>query len=72
MTGFATPVVGDVAVTCPHPVSSSTRFSLSDARKVERAAEAYRKIKEDKYDGPCTFNGLKFVPLIFESTGRMS
>jgi hypothetical protein len=25
----------------------------------------------DKYNGPCDANGFKFVPLIFESTGRI-
>jgi hypothetical protein len=46
-------------------------YYYTDARKVGRAAEMYRKSKADKYDGPCAANGLKFVPLIFESTGRM-
>jgi hypothetical protein len=69
--GSNTPIAGDACVTCPVPIASTTPLPLSAARKPGRSAEVSRKIKEHKYNGPCAANGLEFVPLIFESTGRI-
>jgi hypothetical protein len=69
--GYSKKVVGDVAVTCPVPVSANTNLTLNQARKVGRAAELSRHNKENKYDGTCNNNGFEFKSLIFESTGRI-
>ena len=47
-------------------------LSLSEAEQNFRAADrACVRRKKKKYDAICAQNGLKFLPIIFESAGKM-
>ena len=59
-----------------HPLpgpNAKHKLTLSEAKQNLRAADGacVKKKKKKKYDNICAQNGLKFLPIIFESTGKM-
>jgi len=64
-------VVADVSVTHPIPISSSTVLSRNAALQPCRAAEKARRRKIAKYSTVSDANNLEFLPIIFETTGKM-
>ena len=65
-------VVADVSVTHPIPISSSTVLSRNAALQPCRAAEKARRRKIAKYSTVSDANNLEFLPIIFETTGKMN
>ena len=67
------PLILDVSVTDPVPGSTSGQLHISDAaaKVPDRAAEQAFKDKNTKYLQIAHDNGLSFLPIIFESTGRV-
>ncbi len=64
-------VICDVSITCPVPGSEEGNLSKNSALQVGRAAEAAKRMKVSKYGELAAGSQLEFLPLIFESTGRM-
>ena len=59
--------------TVVHPLAgpnSKHKLSLIEAKQNLRAADKACERKKKKYDVICAQNGLKFLPIIFESTGK--
>ncbi len=67
------PLILDVSITDPVPGSTSGQLHISDAaaKVPDRAAEQAFKDKNTKYLQIAHDNGLSFLPIIFESTGRV-
>jgi hypothetical protein len=55
----------------PGPNSEKNTISFTDAKLNMRAANIASIKKKRKYEDICEQNGFKFLPLIFESTGKM-
>ena len=64
-------VICDVSITCPVPVVGEGNLSRNSAARVGRAAEKAKRAKVSKYGELAARSQLEFLPLIFESTGRM-
>ena len=74
MPGPNRKIVIDVSIACPIPifgVVANRQFSRQKAMTVERAADERYNAKLRIYDAIASSNGLKFQPIIFESSGRM-
>ncbi len=61
----------DIGITCPVPPASRSNITVEQSKVQSRAADRYYVDKNRKYSGITTANELSFLPLIFESTGRM-
>jgi hypothetical protein len=61
----------DVSVTHPVPIISSRVLSRNEASQPCRAANLCFNRKNNKYSAVSEANDLEFLPLIFETTGKM-
>ena len=62
----------DVRVAQIYSPTAKHQLTLSQASKVERAAQAAHKEKVRKYGDIASANGLQFEPMVFESSGRIA
>jgi hypothetical protein len=60
----------DFSLTCPTPVNSTVVLSINQASTSDRANDKIYQAKNTKYQKIAEQNGLVFLPLIMESTGR--
>ena len=63
-------MIVDFSLTCPTPVNSTVVLSLNQALTPDRANDRTYQSKITKYQKVAEQNGLVFLPLIMESTGR--
>ena len=64
-------VIIDVSNTSPIPISGLQVLTHNEAIQVERSAQCRYDNKVQKYNAISTANGIKFQPIIFETTGRI-
>ena len=64
-------VVCDISITHPYPILGSRILNRNQALQDSRAADLAYNIKNNKYKVTCEANNLEFIPLIFESTGKL-
>jgi len=64
-------VIIDVSNICPIPISGIQPLNHEDAKQIQRAAQLRYDAKMLKYDAISSANGIKFQPIIFETTGRV-
>jgi hypothetical protein len=68
--GIIGKLILDFSLTCPTPVNSTVVLSLNQALTPDRANDKIYQAKITKYQKTAEQNGLVFLPLIMESTGR--
>ena len=61
----------DISVTHPVPINSNRTLSRNEALHPCRAANQCYNRKEAKYREISTAKNLEFLPIIFETTGKM-
>ena len=61
----------DVGITCPVHPASRLQLTRDQSNTVARACNTYHTTKMNKYSRVADANQLSFLPLVFESTGRM-
>jgi hypothetical protein len=73
LPGYVGKYLLDIQITSPVPSgSATTKLSATQSKKALRAANNAAKVKKKKYDVLCSSSGLGFLPIIFETTGRMN
>ena len=61
----------DIALTHPVPITGSRVLSRNEALISNRASNSKFKDKVNKYAATAAANNLEFLPIIFETTGKM-
>jgi hypothetical protein len=69
--GTRVDVVLDVSNATPVPIFGNQILPIDAAKVPNRVAELRYQEKERKYHDTATANNLKFIPIVFETTGRM-
>ena len=64
-------VVADLRLTCPYPTGARSSLPLAAAHREGRAAQQAYSAKLRSYDELARQNGLEFLPMIIETTGRI-
>ena len=74
LLGYSQKLILDISVTSPFTGTETGNIqsiSLSKARSVERAAKIRFQQKQQKYNNCSALHFLDFLPLVFETSGRL-
>ena len=61
----------DISNICPIPIFGTQQYSRNDAFIIQKAAQQRYDERMEKFNAISTANGIKFHPIIFETTGRV-
>ena len=64
-------VILDISNICPIPIFGNQMYSRNDALISQKAAQQRYDERMEKFDAISTAHGIKFHPIIFETTGRV-
>jgi hypothetical protein len=64
-------VILDVSNICPIPIFGTQQYSRNDALIIQKAAQQRYDERMEKFNAISTAHGIKFHPIIFETTGRV-
>ena len=71
LPGPSRKVILDISNICPIPIYGSQPYTRNDAKIIQKAAQIRYDERMEKFDRISTANGIKFHPIIFETTGRI-
>ena len=64
-------IILDISNICPIPIYGTQQYSRNDALIIQKAAQQRYDERMEKFNAISTANGIKFHPIIFETTGRV-